>query len=323
VTATTAETLMQAVAEVVRRTGKVAISHYRSRLSVETKKDGSPVTAADKAAEQAAREWIEGRFPEDGIVGEEFGLTRPEAPRQWIIDPIDGTKSFVRGVPLWGTLIAVVQAGQVLAGAAFCPAVDEMVAAAVGRGCWWNGVRCAVSTVGDLGKSTALTTDDLFPQNAERRARWADLAGRAGVARTWGDCYGYLLVATGRAEVMVDDIVAPWDAAPLVPIIQEAGGVFTDWNGQVTHTGQGVVATNALLATEIRGVLHVPSDAAGSSAPVKSGRRGNGAETEVASAGVSASTAPGDASAGARQASRATAADPRGTAPSARGGLRA
>ncbi len=313
---TTAETLMQAVAEVVRRTGKVAISHYRSRLSVETKKDGSPVTAADKAAEQAAREWIEGRFPEDGIVGEEFGLTRPEAARQWIIDPIDGTKSFVRGVPLWGTLIAVVQAGQVLAGAAFCPAVDEMVAAAVGRGCWWNGVRCAVSTVGDLGKSTALTTDDLFPRNATRRERWADLAGRSGVARTWGDCYGYLLVATGRAEAMVDDVVAPWDSAPLVPIIQEAGGVITDWTGHVTHTGDGVVATNAMLATEIRGVLGVPANTAGTTPPSPATRR-NGGETEVVSA---VSSERGSASA--RQAQRAVV-EAHGASRPTRGGLRA
>jgi histidinol phosphatase-like enzyme (inositol monophosphatase family) len=248
---------MQAVAEVARRAGKVAMSHYRSRLSIETKKDGSPVTAADRAAEQAAREWVEGRFPEDGVIGEEYGKSRPDAARQWIVDPIDGTKSFVRGVPLWGTLIAVLEGERVLAGAAFFPAVDELVAAAPGLGCWWNGTRCSVSAVGELAKATALTTDERFPANDDRRARWSALASRVAVSRTWGDCYGYLLVATGRAEVMADDVVAAWDAAPFIPIIQEAGGVFTDWRGSTSHAGRDIIATNALLANEVRTILGV------------------------------------------------------------------
>jgi len=133
--------LLYAAADVARVAGDVALRHHRANIAVEIKSDGSPVTAADRAAETAARAWIVERFPRDGILGEEFGLERGDAPRRWVLDPIDGTKSFVRGVPLWGTLVAVVEGERVLAGAAYFPAVGEMVAAAPGQGCWWNGVR--------------------------------------------------------------------------------------------------------------------------------------------------------------------------------------
>ena len=131
--------LLQAVDEVARRAGGVALEAFRKNPAVEWKSDGSPVTAADRAAERAAREWISTRFPADGILGEEMAEHNPGAERRWIVDPIDGTTSFIRGVPLWGTLVAVARGEQVLAGAIFCPAVDELVCAAIGVGCWWNG----------------------------------------------------------------------------------------------------------------------------------------------------------------------------------------
>src|SRR5262247_4139821 len=211
-----AGTLMQAVADVARRAGDVALSHFRKALAVETKRDGTPVTAADREAETRAREWIEARFPEDGILGEELGAHLPNAERRWILDPIDGTKTFVRGVPLWGTLVAVCEGETVLAGAACFPAVDELIGAAPGLGCWWNGSRARVSQVAELEASTVLTTDDRFRKHALKGEGWKRLAAVAAVSRTWGDCYGYLLVATGRAEVMVDPIMSPWDAAALL-----------------------------------------------------------------------------------------------------------
>jgi histidinol-phosphatase len=249
------EMLLQAVAEVARLTGDAALRHFRTTLAVETKGDGSPVTIADREAEQVARAWIETRFPGDGVLGEEFGASRDEAGRRWIIDPIDGTKSFVRGVPLWGTLIALCEGSDVLAGAAYYPATGELVCAAPGEGCWWNDTRCAVSTVSALRDATVLTTDARFSDQASRRDGWRDLAERSFVARTWGDAYGYLLVATGRAEVMMDPVMNPWDAAPFLPIITEAGGVFTDWGGQRTAFGGNAIATNAALAAEARAVL--------------------------------------------------------------------
>jgi len=216
------------------------------------------VTIADRRAETAARDWIAARFPDDGIIGEEFGSTRPHARRRWLVDPIDGTKTFIRGVPLWGTLVAVAEGPRVLAGAAYYPAVNELVAAGRGHGCWWNDARCSVSAVSSLETATVLTTDDRFPDAPARRSAWASLASRALVARTWGDCYGYLLVATGRAEVMVDDIVSPWDAAAVEPIIMEAGGLFTDWGGTQTAFGKSAVATNLALASDVRAILVTP-----------------------------------------------------------------
>ena len=253
------EDLMQAAAELARLTGNAALRYYGGTANVETKGDGSPVTIADRTAEQLAREWLAIRFPADGILGEELGLSRPDARRRWIIDPIDGTRTFVRRVPLWGTLIAVAEGETVLAGAAFFPAVGEILAAAPGCGCWWNDVRCQVSAVGELADAAVLTTDNRF-RGAERRiGAWQNLSARSSVARTWGDCYGYLLVATGRAEAMIDDIVSPWDAAALQPIVTEAGGVFTNWKGESTGFGPDVIATNALLAREIRDVLSLPA----------------------------------------------------------------
>jgi histidinol-phosphatase len=250
--------LLDAAVELARVTGDTALRYFRRGLAVESKHDGTPVTVADRAAEQAARDWLRGRFPNDGILGEEFGEEHPTATRRWLLDPIDGTKTFVRGVPLWGSLIAVHEGETVLAGAIYCPAVGELVAAASGAGCWWNGARCAVSTVGDLSAATILTTDERFVGPRVHAASWRDLAQRVAVSRTWGDCYGYLLVATGRAELMTDPVLSPWDAAALLPVIAEAGGVYSDWHGCVTaFSGAGVIATNAALAEEIRSHLGV------------------------------------------------------------------
>jgi histidinol phosphatase-like enzyme (inositol monophosphatase family) len=186
-------------------------------------------------------------------------VARADAPRRWILDPIDGTKTFVRGVPLWGTLVACVEGtgpdATVLAGAAYFPAVGELLAAAPGEGCWWNGARCRVSTVDALDRALVLTTDPKFGHRPERQAPWHRLEAAAGLSRSWADCYGYLLVATGRAEVMIDTIAGDWDTAALLPIIEEAGGSFTDWDGRRTAFGGSGVATNGALAAPVRQLL--------------------------------------------------------------------
>jgi histidinol phosphatase-like enzyme (inositol monophosphatase family) len=248
--------LLQAAAEVAQIAARTAMQWYGKRIEVETKGDGSPVTIADREAERVAREWIAARFPEDGVHGEEFGISRPDARRRWILDPIDGTKAFVRGVPLWGTLVACCEGDTVLAGAACYPVVDELIAAAPGEGCWWNGTRARVSSVDSLARSTALITDDVFLERPHRGEQWRSLASQAGVVRTWGDCYGYLLVATGRAEIMVDDLVNVWDAAAMYPLIVEAGGQFTSWDGRATVFGGDIIATNTGVAEQTRAVLH-------------------------------------------------------------------
>lgn len=250
-----ASLLVEAASDVARVAGTIANQYFRKTLDVETKVDGSPFTVADRSAESAAREWIARRFPNDDILGEEMESVDRGAARRWIIDPIDGTKSFVRGVPLWGTLVAVAEGANVLAGAAYFPAIDEMLTAGLERGCWWNGVRSSVSVVSELSAATVLTTDERFTAAPAREPAWRRLARNAGLSRSWGDCYGYLLVATGRAEAMLDGALALWDAAALFLAVNEAGGVFTDWNGRSTAFGRSGVATNAALATRVRALL--------------------------------------------------------------------
>ena len=249
------ESLLQAVQECAELAGSVALSHYRQDVAVEWKSDGSPVTVADRGAEEAVREWIRARFPADGVLGEEFGEQGGTSGRRWVIDPIDGTKAFVRGVPLWGSLVAVVEGERVLAGAACFPAAGETIAAATGCGSWHNGSRARVSDVAELGAATVLITDDRVFSSPAGRDRWERLAKGAAVSRRWGDAFGYLMVATGRAEVMVDAIVNAWDIACFVPIVGEAGGVFTDLDGAVTAFGGHSIATNAALAAESRRIL--------------------------------------------------------------------
>ncbi len=250
-----AQSLMQAAEEVARKSGDVALGFFRQGIQVDTKGDGTPVTVADQTAEKTARAWIESYFPEDGILGEEFGETRPGAKRRWILDPIDGTKTFIRGVPLWGTLVAVAEGERILAGAAYFPPVGDMLVAAPGQGCWWNGKRSRVSQEASLSKAVVLSTDERFLVHPERGEKWRALAKQVAISRTWGDCYGYLLVATGRAEAMIDEVLSPWDAAALQPIIEEAGGVFTDWTGTRTSFGGNAIATNAALAAPVRELL--------------------------------------------------------------------
>jgi histidinol phosphatase-like enzyme (inositol monophosphatase family) len=249
--------LLEAVHEVARICGDVAYRHFRTGLPVEWKADGSEVTRADREAEMAARDWVRRHFPGDAIVGEELGAEGDPDQRRWLIDPIDGTRTFVRGVPLWGSLAAVEHGGTVLAGAINCPATGDFVIAAPGEGCWHNGARTSVSTVGELSRATILATDHRFLSKPPRAARWAALAGQVAVTRSWGDCFGYVLVATGRAELMVDNRMRPWDVAALIPIIEEAGGQLTDWRGR-RGIGRDAIATNATLAAEFRNLLGVP-----------------------------------------------------------------
>jgi histidinol-phosphatase len=249
------ETLLQAAHECAELAGSVAFAHYRTNVAVEWKGDGSPVTVADRGAEEAVREWVRARFPADAILGEEFGERPGTSGRRWIIDPIDGTKAFVRGVPLWGSLVAVVEGNRVLAGAACFPAVGETIAAASGCGAWHNASRARVSGVADLRAATVLVTDSHGFSPPARETAWTRLAGAAAVARTWGDAFGYLMVSTGRAEVMVDAVANAWDIACFVPIVEEAGGVFTDFTGASTAFGGNSIATNAALAAESRRII--------------------------------------------------------------------
>ena len=252
---TSMDNLLEAVTHVATRMGAAALRNFRRGLDVREKDDGTPVTDADLDAERAARRWIESHFPGDAVVGEEYGGNQAPKGRSWYIDPIDGTKSFVRGVPLWGSMAAVVENGQVIAGAVRFPALGEIVAAARGRGAHLGGVRCRVSDVARIEDALLLTTSARASGDPIPRERWRALTDRAGLVRTWGDCYGYLLVATGRAEVMYDPQLASWDAAAVAIIVEEAGGTFTDALGKSGIFGGSGLATNAALADAVRDAL--------------------------------------------------------------------
>lgn len=238
-------------AEVARHAGGITLGYFQSGVEADLKEDESPVTIADREAEQEIRRLIGQAYPDDGILGEEFGRQEGSSGRVWIVDPIDGTKTFVQGVPLYGVLIGLDSAEGVLAGAAYLPALDEMVCAARGEGCWWNGQRSQVSPVSSLSAACACYTSERS-FDAQNRGDIRDrVAAATRLWRGWGDCYGHILVATGRAEAMFDPVMNPWDCAPFEVIMAEAGGTFTDWGGEPTIHGADAVSTNGHVYEEV------------------------------------------------------------------------
>ena len=228
--------------ELARDSGDFIRPLFRQRsVAVETKSDQTPVTIADRGAEQLMRTRIAKRFPDHGIIGEEFGSERADAEFVWMLDPVDGTKSFITGVPLWGTLIALLHHGQPLLGCINQPVLDQLMIGD-GKTTLLNGsvVRCRPTK--RIEDATLLTSDPLNPGKHQNAAGYDALQGRARLVRTWGDCYGYFLVANGWADICVDPIMNPWDIAALVPIIRGAGGVITDWQGGAPFPAQSTVA---------------------------------------------------------------------------------
>jgi len=239
--------LLEFAVEIARGAGEITLQYFRKQPETSRKSDGSFVTIADRQAESYLRQRIKTHFPDDGILGEEEGETRGNSGRRWILDPIDGTFAFVHGVPLYGVLIAVEIEGELSVGVVNMPALGEIVSAAKGLGCFLNGEPARVSTTAELKDALLLSTS--FVDATEL------LQARAKVSRTWGDCYGYVLVATGRADVMVDPVMNLWDCAPLLPIMEEAGGTFTDWRGVRTANGGNSIATNGVLFEEVMSLI--------------------------------------------------------------------
>jgi histidinol-phosphatase len=234
--------------------GEVIMPFYEADLTVETKADRTPVTIADRDAEAAVRRFLEKECPGHGILGEEFGESAGDGRHRWILDPIDGTKSFIHRVPLFGTLIALERDGEPVLGVIACHAAGETAYAARGLGAFVNDVSAHVSAVSSLGDATVLMTSFRRMPRYHPEA-FARLIDRSGLMRTWGDCYGYLLVATGRAEVMLDPVMSIWDVAALQPVITEAGGRLTTWAGD-DRIGDSAVATNGLLHGQVLAALH-------------------------------------------------------------------
>jgi histidinol-phosphatase len=245
------------------------LKYFRtSEFQVERKSDRSPVTLADKRAEQIVRNFVAQTYPMDGILGEEFGSVAGESEYEWIIDPIDGTKSFISGVPLYSTLVGMTAGGLPAIGVIAIPALGELVIAAKDLGAWYGqhsgstADRLPAKLTRTYVSKQSLLSDGLLvtsqSDNFERRnamAAYRELEKEAYVTRTWGDGYGYLLVATGRAEVMIDPIVNPWDVAAVAPVIMEAGGQFSSWSGQFDIRAGHCVGSNGLVHEQVLNAL--------------------------------------------------------------------
>jgi histidinol phosphatase-like enzyme (inositol monophosphatase family) len=215
----------------------------RPDLEVELKADNSPVTVADRGAEELMRKLIKAKYPSHGIIGEEFGSDRPDAEFVWVLDPIDGTKSFISQVPLFGSLIGLLHNGLPALGCIHQPISRKML---VGDNlsCALNGRPVRVSEVRRIEDATLLTSDHTVIARHPEARGYEPLMARAKLARTWGDCFGYLLVATGFANVMYDPLMNPWDIAALVPVIRGAGGVITDAKGDAPYPAKSTVAAS-------------------------------------------------------------------------------
>lgn len=242
------DTVHQSAIEIAKQGGAHTLKYFNKSFEVERKSDDSPVTVADREVESMMREAITDQFPKHGIVGEEYSDENPESPVQWILDPIDGTKSFIHGVPLYTTLIGVVVDGVPKVGIIYAPAVDELCDAAEGKGARLNGVSCEVRPCDDLADASFMSTDCYTSANFDYGQAFDALVKKTRLHRTWGDAYGHMLVATGRADLMFDPILNIWDAAPLLTILREAGGVFCDTDGKETiESGNGLSCSRELL----------------------------------------------------------------------------
>jgi histidinol-phosphatase len=237
------------------RAGRISLNHYQNNVAVERKADNSPVTIADRDIEEMLRERITSQWPEYGIIGEEFGSVESKSEYTWIVDPIDGTKSFMCGVPFYATLIGLTDAEGPLIGVAYYPALNDMLYAVRGGGCFLNGRRCRVSEVDKLEDAVLLVSDVSSFRTPHKAAVWNTLMERTYFQRTWGDSYGYYMVATGRAEIMIDPWVAIWDASPFPVILSEAGGTFTDWQGRVAIDTGNAFATNGALYEQVLEII--------------------------------------------------------------------
>lgn len=237
-------------------------------LVVDWKGDQTPVTAADRGAEELLRDFLSKEFPDDGILGEEFGERTGTSGYRWVLDPVDGTKSFVARVPLFGTLIGLQFEGESVAGVCGLPAQNEIVYASRGEGTWWRrnsaaATQCRVTTCSKLADALLCFTSLGTWEAVGRLQTMQRLTRTCRLTRGWGDCFGHILVATGRADVMIDPQLSLWDAAALVPILQEAGGHFVDFSGVARADGGSGISVNAALKNSVLAFLHEDTPEAG------------------------------------------------------------
>jgi len=241
--------------EITRKAGELSLKYFRRpNLSVDQKANGTPVSEADRAAEEFLRNEITRRYPNDSILGEEQGA-QGSSHNLWIIDPIDGTESFIRGVPLWGNLLGFEAEGTVHVGVVNLPALGETIYAGTGLGAWWNQpgmpidkpVQAKVSKTSQIEDAMLCFSGANYWKKAEALPKLDRLNREFGQTRGWGDSYGPALVATGRADICIDPIMETWDSAALLPVLREAGGQFTDFAGKPDIRGRSAISSNGIL----------------------------------------------------------------------------
>lgn len=241
--------------ELAMASGKLIRNYWRTNINIETKADESPVTIADKKSEELMREMIMKHFPDHGILGEEFGEHNTDAEYKWILDPIDGTKSFICGTVTFGTLIALTKNHQPILGVINQPILDEFL---IGDNetAELNGKRVTVRACDDLSKAILLTTDHLNIEKYQKIKKFDELTHKVKLYRQWGDCYGYYLVATGYADIMIDPIMSIWDMMALIPVIRGAGGTITDYHGGNAVHGASIIATGGKIHQQVVEILN-------------------------------------------------------------------
>ena len=234
---------------------RIIKQYFRKQFSIESKADDSPVTIADKKTEEVMCELITQHFPSHGIIGEEFGQTNADAEYVWILDPIDGTKSFICGAYSFGTLIGLLKNGQPILGVYNHPILNDFL---IGDNYETriNGEKTSVRNISDLTNAILLTTDHLNIEKHQSIEKFNKLIKKVKLYRNWGDCYGYYLLATGYADIMIDPIMSSWDLLPLIPIIKGAGGVITDYQGNDPVKGKSAVAASAGIQSEVISILN-------------------------------------------------------------------
>ncbi len=237
-----------------REAGAVALGYFRTGLTVERKQDRSPVTIADREAEQRAIEVLRAAFPDYGVLGEEFGEQHGSGPR-WIIDPIDGTKSFIRGIPYFATLIALEEDGEITTGVVHAPAAGDLLYATKGGGAFDQSGPLHVSAIDTLARSMLVFGGASALRGAGYWSAYERLVDSSARQRAYGDYFGYTFVARGQAEAMIDVDLKPWDLGALKIIIEEAGGRFTDFSGTPTAFGGSAIASNGLVHEQIRALV--------------------------------------------------------------------
>lgn len=237
------------------QSAEIIKKYFRTSLNIESKSDYSPVTIADKLAEEKMREIITKEFPLHGIIGEEFGSFNSDAEYVWVLDPIDGTKSFISGALSFGTLIALLKHGKPIIGVINHPILNEFL---IGdnQDCLLNDSKVEMRNCNSINEATLLTTDYLNIAKYQNQYMFDELIKMVKLYRNWGDCYGYYLLATGYADIMIDPIMSVWDSMALIPIINGAGGTITDYNGNDPVKGNSIVASNKYIHSEVIKILN-------------------------------------------------------------------